>query len=53
MSEEQQKREETEVEAHLSTNDVNDEPGDEGFDEEDAFEAHKVRPKTRPNIRMD
>jgi len=52
MSEEQQKREETEVEGHLRRDDAQDQPGEEGFDEDD-FEAHKVRPKTRPNIRMD
>jgi hypothetical protein len=52
MSEEQQKREEAEVEGHLRRDDVHEEPAEEGFDDDD-FEAHKVRPKTRPNLRMD
>lgn len=53
MSEEQLEREETEVEGHLRLDEVHEEPGEEGFDDDDDFEAHKVRPKTRPNLRMD
>ena len=48
MSEEQEKREETEVEGHLRQDDVHDEPAEESESKDD-FEAHKFR----TNIRMD
>ena len=49
MSEEQDKREETEVEGHLRRDGVyDDEPADESESADD-FEAHKFR----TNIRMD